>query len=64
MHPQPGRQITTWAASKEVWPSGGARGFSPSFALVTWYCVQVWGHQQKKDLDLFIAGPGKGHEDD
>ena len=49
---QPGRQIESWAASIEGWQKG--EGGIYSALMRPLYCIQAWGPQHKKDVDLLV----------
>ena len=52
MHLQPRRPTASWTASTEEWSAGLGRGLSPSVLQHLECCIQVWGPQHKKDVDL------------
>ena len=53
---QSGRPTVSWVALKEGWPAGRGRGLSPPHSALVRphleYCVQAWGPQHRKDVEL------------
>ena len=51
---QPRMSTEFWAALKKGWPAGRGRWLCPSTLLRPHleYCVQAWGHQYRKDMEL------------
>ena len=53
---QSGRPTVSWVALKEGWPAGRGRGLSPPHSALVRphleYCVQVWGSQHRKNVEL------------
>jgi len=54
LHPR--KLTSSWVASKEQWPAG--RGgivllYSALVRIPLEYCIQAWGGQYKRDVQLF-----------
>jgi len=56
VHLQPRSPTVFWAASTEEQPAGRERGLYPFVSALVRphldYCVQTWGPQQEKDVEL------------